>query len=95
VHPGKFPAGRDAVQASLFFYYCWSLAQTMTHLGGDGPVMWSWAEALAGELVRRQRPDGCWINDAVEVREDDPLVATSLAVEALARCRRVLLEGHG
>jgi hypothetical protein len=90
VHPGPFPGARVAVQASLYFYYCWSLAQALTHLEGDTPAPQSWAEALAGELVRRQRPDGCWINDAVEVREDEPLVATSLAVEALVRCRRIL-----
>ena len=47
-----------------------------------GPVRW--ADELTAELLRRQNPDGSWINDAVEVREDDPIVATALAVGALA-----------
>jgi len=43
--------------------------------------------ALADELLRRQEADGSWVNAAGEVREDDPLVATPLAVGALAGCR--------
>ncbi len=53
--------------------------------GGAGDV--PWAEPLAEELVRRQRPGGSWVNDAVEVREDDPIVATALAAGALSICR--------
>ena len=52
-----------------------------------------WAEALAEELLRRQHSDGSWVNDAVEVREDDPLVATPLAAGALAVCRDALSVG--
>jgi hypothetical protein len=37
--------------------------------------------------VRRQRPGGSWVNDAVEVREDDAIVATALAAGALSICR--------
>jgi hypothetical protein len=48
------------------------------------------AKALAAALIERQKPDGSWINDAVDVREDDPLVATPLAMMALADCQRVL-----
>ena len=46
-----------------------------------------WANALADALLRRQQPDGSWVNDAEQVREDDPLVATPLAMAALAVCR--------
>ncbi|MCI0458683.1 MAG: hypothetical protein L0Z62_17130 [Gemmataceae bacterium] len=87
-HPGQFAPGRAAVQAAVYFYYCWSAAHALRACGVQqvetpaGPVRW--AEALAGELLRRQRPDGSWINDAVEVREDDPVVATALALGALA-----------
>jgi hypothetical protein len=49
-----------------------------------------WAEALADRLVQRQRPDGSWSNPLVPQREDDPLVATSLAALALASCRESL-----
>jgi hypothetical protein len=45
-----------------------------------------WAELLAAALIERQRFDGSWANAAVDVREDDPLVATSLAVISLSTC---------
>jgi hypothetical protein len=88
VHPGKFPPERQAVQAGVYFYYCWSLVRALSLLGVStlqtpaGSVRWR--KTLTQELLRRQRPDGSWINDAVEVREDDPLVATALAAGALA-----------
>ena len=53
---------------------------------GDLP----WAEALADELIRRQAERGSWTNPAGAQREDDPLVATSLAMSALAICRTSL-----
>jgi hypothetical protein len=48
------------------------------------------AEALADELLKRQRDDGSWVNPADAQREDDPLVATSLAAAAVAECRLAL-----
>jgi hypothetical protein len=83
-HPGRFPEGRRAVQASVYYYYSWSAAHALAACG-PVPVL-GWAEALAEALVRRQRPDGSWVNDAVEVREDDPIVATALGAGALAVC---------
>ena len=50
----------------------------------------AWAEALAHELIRRQRDDGSWTNRFTASKEDDPLVATSFAVGALANCRAFL-----
>jgi hypothetical protein len=93
-HPGAFAAGRRAIRDSVYYYFCNSLARALQACGAAevatpaGPV--GWAEALAGELLRRQRPDGSWVNDAVEVREDDPLVATALAAGALALSARRL-----
>jgi hypothetical protein len=87
VHPGRFAPGRAAVQAAVYFYYCWALARALGACAVEqletpsGPVRW--AEALTEELSRRQRPDGSWLNDAVEMREDDPIVATALALGAL------------
>lgn len=37
-----------------------------------------------GALTRDQRPDGSWANPETLVKEDDPLIATSFAVSALA-----------
>jgi squalene-hopene/tetraprenyl-beta-curcumene cyclase len=93
-HPGRFADGRAAVRASVYFYYTWSVARALTAARmhelptPSGAV--PWAEALADELLRRQNPDGSWVNDAVEVREDDPVVATSLTAGALVVCRQNL-----
>jgi hypothetical protein len=87
VHPGGFAMGRAALQASIYYYYCCSLAGALSACGGEE---WTPARAiaLAEELLRRQQADGTWVNDAVEVREDDPLVGTPFAMAALAQCRR-------
>src|SRR5262249_44278053 len=86
-HPGRFGPGRSALKASVYFYWCWSAAHALAAAGaGGGP----WAEPLGEELVRRQRRGGSWVNDAVEVREDDPIVATALAAGTLSICRSAL-----
>jgi len=91
-HPGGFGADRKALRDSAYYYYCWSLARTMAAAGirelttAGGQVLW--ADVLAMELLRRQEADGSWVNDAVEMREDDPIVATSMAAGALAMCRQ-------
>jgi squalene-hopene/tetraprenyl-beta-curcumene cyclase len=85
-HPGRFAPGRAALCASIGFYYCWSVAQALAAAGTVLP----WAEELAADLLPLQLPDGSWRNPDVEVREDDPLVATSLAACALAVCRAAL-----
>jgi hypothetical protein len=65
----------------LRFYYYQSLAKAM-------PVDARWAVdrrvALREELVRLQAKDGRWQNESARMREDDPLIATCLAVIALA-----------
>ena len=53
---------------------------------GDGKGT-AWAELLARELIRRQREDGTWSNHFTASKEDDPLVATPLALGALGLCR--------
>jgi len=55
----------------LRFYYAAARAEAMPELPPDS--------ALAGE----QRPDGSWVNPEPLVKEDDPLIATGLAVRAL------------
>jgi hypothetical protein len=82
-HPGRFAAGRAALRASVYYYYAWSLARALAACGPGGLTP-ACAAALAGELLRRQQADGSWANAAVEVREDDPLVATPFALATLA-----------
>jgi len=51
-----------------------------------------WAPALARELIDRQNADGSWTNRFTDGKEDDPLVATPLALAALRICRDRMLE---
>ena len=89
-HPGKYAAGREAAREAVYYYYCRSLARALSRLGlkeietPAGRVRW--AEALAGQLLTRQRDDGSWANELLAQRENDTLIATSEAVEALAVC---------
>jgi hypothetical protein len=93
-HPGPYAGDREANREAVYFYYCQSLAHALTVLGAEeldtpaGRVRW--AEVVAEELLKRQRADGSWANDLLPQRENDPLVATSEAVEALALCREAI-----
>jgi hypothetical protein len=90
-HPGRFPADGEHNRDAVSFYYCCSTARALSELRVEevqtpaGKVRW--AEALADALLERQKSDGAWANDLVPQREDDPLVATSLAALVLATCR--------
>jgi squalene-hopene/tetraprenyl-beta-curcumene cyclase len=93
-HPGEYAADREHARNSLYFYYACSVARALHALelrdirGPDGAAAWS--QQLADELMRRQRPDGSWSNPNVDVREDDPLVASAFALRALGACRASL-----
>jgi squalene-hopene/tetraprenyl-beta-curcumene cyclase len=92
-HPGKYESGRESNREAIYYYYCASAATALrltgaTELNGKKDI--AWAERLADELLKRQRPDGSWQNPAHAFREDDPMTATSMATMALAQCRAVL-----
>ena len=93
-NPGDFVPVGEIRRASSYYYWTWSAAHALRDLGKTtlrtraGEVRW--AEALATSLLARQRRDGSWSNPSAEMREDDPVVATSFATAALAICRHVL-----
>lgn len=97
-NPGDFPPEAEIRRESAYFYYTWSSAHALRALGKrelateNGALRWP--EALAAELLQRQRADGSWANAYSEMREDDPMVATSFAVAALAIARMVLRGEH-
>jgi hypothetical protein len=66
----------------LRFYYYQSLAKAIA------PVTADWAtkrrEAIRKQLKKSQQKDGRWQNESGRMREDDPLIATSLALTAAA-----------
>ena len=76
-NPGDFPPIAEVRRASAYYYWAWSIAHVARHLSHA-----RWAEALAGELLRRQDPDGSWRNPASEMREDDPIIAGFIAQAA-------------
>jgi hypothetical protein len=94
-NPGAFEPAREVDREATYFYYAWSVAHAFRALGiveveTDGRRV-AWAEALAEELIRRQRDDGTWSNRFTASKEDDPLVASPFAAGAIAICRTVLV----
>jgi hypothetical protein len=97
-NPGDFAEGREIRRDSSYYYWAWTASHAMRDLGltrlrrSTGEI--HWAEALATTLLARQRADGSWANPASEMREDDPVVATSFAAAALAVCKSALGAGY-
>jgi len=93
-HPGKFTQDREVLREATYYYYVWSLAHAFTRLGlrevdtTHGKV--NWAEELSKEIIKRQMPDGAWVNSFTDAKEDDPLVSTPWAASALAICKHVI-----
>lgn len=94
-HAGDYPDDRQSLQPALDYYYAASLARTglgvEVYREQPSPSKLTHEKIclrLAQDLLARQQPDGSWRNPAVDVREDDPLIATSFALAALRECRR-------
>lgn len=81
-NPGAFPKQDEVRRESAYYYWVWSAAHALLQSGNP-----DWARPLAREVLERQKPDGSWSNGYTEMREDDPLVATPLAMSALAVAR--------
>jgi squalene-hopene/tetraprenyl-beta-curcumene cyclase len=92
--PGAYPELRAVQQASVRYYWAWTAAHALRALGKDeletasGKVRWP--EALARALMAEQRTDGSWTNTSTDMREDDPLVSTPLAMAGLAIAKLVI-----
>jgi hypothetical protein len=95
-NPGTFESVREVDRNATYFYYAWSVAHAFRALGTNAIFQngrrVGWSEALARELLRRQRNDGTWTNPFTASKEDDPIVCTSFAAGALGNCR-MFLEG--
>lgn len=82
----------------LFFYFCAALGnvcdqQRFRH-SSDVAYGEPWTPHLAAELLRRQFGNGSWASEFVDQREDDPIVATSFAVQCLHVCRMLTHAGE-
>lgn len=87
-HPGDYPAARSQLKPSLDYYYAHSVAAAFRETKPTDPRLahGAWAVVLSTLLTSRQQQDGSWSNPAPDVREDDPLIATSFALRALQSC---------
>jgi squalene-hopene/tetraprenyl-beta-curcumene cyclase len=94
--PGTFRPDHENRRPAVYYYYVWSAAQAL--LAASNPTISTrrgkvrWAEALAGELLKRQGKEGSWVNPADFVREDDPIAATCMAASALRVCQQVIAD---
>jgi hypothetical protein len=73
VAPGGTPA--------LWFYWCARLMEVAEHF--PDARRQAARTAVAAAIIDRQRADGSWANPEPAMREDDPLIATPLAIAAL------------
>ena len=70
-------------QRGLRFYYYASLARVLPLFAA--PAYSRRRAALIEHLLDLQKADGSWVNESDRMRENDPLIATSLAVDCLTR----------
>ncbi|MBA4189288.1 MAG: hypothetical protein C0467_14930 [Planctomycetaceae bacterium] len=85
-HPGKYVPAHEPNREAVYYYYAASVAKAFRDHMVTLPDDRDWADELSRELIRRQKPDGSWVNPIELVRENDPIVATCNAISALATC---------
>jgi hypothetical protein len=80
-HPQGIPPDHpEQWQQVLFYYHVAARAAVYHALNWPG----NWRQELIALLATRQRSDGSFVNPyGAPNKEDDPLLATALAVEAL------------
>ncbi|MFL5342391.1 MAG: prenyltransferase/squalene oxidase repeat-containing protein [Gemmataceae bacterium] len=81
-----------AGQAGLYYYYH-LFAKAMDALGEDTftdakGVKHNWRQELAAALLKRQRPDGSWVNDSKAFQENVPELCTAYAILSLSYCKK-------
>jgi hypothetical protein len=67
-----------AVPADLAYYCARSISLTASITGGSTQAI----KSLRQDLYQAELTNGSWINKSPEMRENDPIVATALALEA-------------
>lgn len=87
-NPGMPP---QLAQRGLYYYYH-TFAKTMDVLGEDmfvdsKGVKHDWRADLFAALVKRQKPDGSWVNETDRWMEGDPNLVTGYVLMALSHCK--------
>jgi hypothetical protein len=70
-------------QKGLLYYYYARLSSVLPLLPEETGA--KRRGGILAQLIERQGKDGSWQNESARMREDDPLIATSLAVVALSQ----------
>ncbi|MBX7074817.1 MAG: terpene cyclase/mutase family protein [Pirellulales bacterium] len=75
-------------EAGLYYYYH-TFAKALDALGTDqikdaSGAEHNWRSELLGELAKRQRPDGAWVNPTTRWMEGDPNLVTGYALLTLS-----------
>ncbi len=79
-NPGVGDGPYAAYGEAMRFYYRAAVAPVFhAHGGPEG-----WREGLIAAVIAEQRDDGAWANASALQKEDDPIIATSLALRALS-----------
>jgi hypothetical protein len=86
VVPGFEQSPDPSWNEGLLFYYWYALGKTMNDLPND--LRQAAASQMRDPIVARQNANGSWQNTSARMREDDPLIATGLALIALASIDR-------
>ncbi|MGA2797797.1 MAG: prenyltransferase/squalene oxidase repeat-containing protein [Thermoguttaceae bacterium] len=78
--------------SSGLYYYYHTFAKALDTLGkpefiDEKGVKHDWRRDLLHELIRRQRPDGSWVNDDNRWMESDPNLVTGYTLLTLAYCK--------
>lgn len=86
--PGLGEEQGGAWKDAMIYYYFAAAAEVFRRLGvREAPPGRDWRREMTDALVARQRPDGSWVNPVALMKEDDPLIATALALSALLFAR--------
>jgi prenyltransferase beta subunit len=93
--PGFEAKDAEGWAASMVFYYRANCSAAL--LIGSGAKMKPAVEAdvwskWAQWTLRAQQPEGHWQNSVNQMKEDDPLVATPLALKVLWNCKAAMVE---
>lgn len=77
--PGFSDDPEQTWDEAMRFYYQAAAARVFRRLKTVSP----WRQEMDEALSRDQRADGSWTNSVFQMKEDDPLIATTLALRAL------------
>ncbi|MBU4399395.1 MAG: hypothetical protein KKE86_08680, partial [Planctomycetes bacterium] len=78
-------------QAGLYYYYH-TLAKALDAAGMEQLVdaegnRHDWRRELLAELLKRQRPDGSWVNENARWLEGEPSLVTGYVLLTLSYCK--------